>query len=294
MKLELVQLNRLGNREKNEDRLLVIERGPTTLIVVADGMGGHRGGEIASQMVVDTLERLFSLCKLPLQDPTGFLKNAIASTHTLINREAQQHKPAIDPRTTCVACLIQGTTASWAHVGDSRLYLLRDSKVLARTTDHSYVEDLFQQGLISEAEMLTHPKRSYLTQCVGGDTPRPDVAVNEFNSLEKGDVVVLCSDGFWSAVEEDLISDITEHPELEPIINQVAHKAESNSYPQSDNITVVAARALLLDTPDTTTDDNDTEGLSGSEADHLDHAVNTINQAFEDYSNEMDYDPDTK
>ena len=294
MKLDIIQLNCLGNREKNEDRLLVVERGKTALLVVADGMGGHRGGEIASQMVVDTLERLFNLCELPLQDPKGFLKNAIASAHTLINGEAQQHKPVIDPRTTCVACVIQGETASWAHIGDSRLYLLRDEKVLARTTDHSYVEDLFQQGLINEAEMLTHPKRSYITQCVGGETARPEVTLDEFTHLEKGDVVILCSDGLWSAVDEALICNVTEQAEFEQTINQLTQKAESSSYPQSDNITVVAARATNLDNADIEAAKDSLEHAAGNTGDHLDHAVNTINQAFEDYSNEMDYDPDTK
>jgi len=294
MDLEIAQLNRLGNRDKNEDRLVVVERGKTILIAVADGMGGHSGGEIAAQIVVDTLERLFRLCELPLHDPKGFLKNAISSAHTLINREAKNHKPAIDPRTTCVACLLQGSSATWAHVGDSRLYLIRDQKIITRTIDHSYVEDLFRQGAISESDMLTHPKRSYLTQCVGGNSQRPEVRIDAFDDLAKNDVVLLCSDGLWSAIDEQLILDMSEHSDLEQAVNQITLAAESNTYPQSDNVSVIVARVRSLTSVDTPTEHNSDVDESGNIKDHLNHAVDTINQALEDYSNEMDYDPGTK
>ena len=294
MKLDIAQLNRLGNRDKNEDRMVVVERGKTTMVVVADGMGGHRGGEIAAQIVVDTLERLFRLCELPLHDPKGFLKNAIASAHTLINREAKNQKQDIDPRTTCVACLVQGNTATWAHVGDSRLYLVRDEKIIARTVDHSYVEDLFSQGMITEKEMLTHPKRSYLTQCVGGDSPRPEVRTEEYDRLAKNDLVLLCSDGLWSAIDEQLICDLSGQPDLEQAVNQLTLTAESNTYPQSDNISVIVVRTQQLDSAETKRPPHPTTGSGGKKTDHLNHAVDTINQALEDYRNEMDYDPGTK
>jgi len=292
MKLDISQINRLGNRETNEDRSVVVERDNTVLVVVADGMGGHRGGDIAAQLFVDTLEKIFRRVPLPLTKPKTFLKKAIAAAHQTICQERKTHSPTIDPRTTCVVCVLHGNSANWAHVGDSRLYLLRDQKILARTIDHSYVEDLFRQGLISEADMLTHPKRSYLTQCVGGIEQKPDVSYGALELLQERDTLVLCSDGFWTAIDESSLRAITDEEDLDKSIQQLASMAESNSYPQSDNISAVAVRVTSLheeQSPQTPT-----SIPSPGQADDVDHAVAAITQALEDYQNEMDYDPDTK
>ena len=295
MKLDITQLNRLGNRETNEDRLVVVDRGDAVLVVVADGMGGHRGGDIAAQIFVDTLENIFRRVPLPLSNPKTFLNKAIDAAHQTICHERKNHKTSIDPRTTCVVCILQGNSANWAHVGDSRLYLLREQKILARTIDHSYVEELFRQGLISEADMLTHPKRSYLTQCVGGVEQKPSVTYGVMKSLQEHDVLVLCSDGFWTALDEQALCAITAQTNLDESIHQLASMAESNSYPQSDNISAVALRviSLIAQQSPQTAKSSKSNGKS-AQADNVDHAVAAITQALEDYQNEMDYDPDTK
>ena len=294
MKLDITQINRLGNRETNEDRLVVVDRGDAVLVVVADGMGGHRGGDIAAQIFVDTLEKIFRRVPLPLSKPKTFLHQAIDSAHQIICQERKKHKPSIDPRTTCVVCILQENSATWAHVGDSRLYLLRNQKILARTIDHSYVEELFSQGLISEADMLTHPKRSYLTQCVGGVEQKPDVSYGGMELLQEHDVLVLCSDGFWTALDEPVLSAITEQADLDKSIHQLATMAESYSYPQSDNISAVALRVVSLAEAQPLQASESNQVNTSAQTDNVDHAVAAITQALEDYQNEMDYDPDTK
>jgi len=291
MELEIAQINRLGNRETNEDRLIVVEREQSVLLVVADGMGGHRGGDIAAQIFVDTLEKFFRKVSLPISNPKVFLDKAINAAHKIICQKKENQQTNIDPRTTCVACIIQGKSAQWAHVGDSRLYLVRSAKILARTIDHSYVEELFRQGLISEADMLTHPKRSYLTQCIGGTEHIPDIAYGQMETLNKQDIFVLCSDGFWTALNQQSLRDLAQHPNLEKAINNLATLAESNSYPQSDNISAIALRIKDFASRQTEEIINTTTPTS---TDNVDYAVAAITQALEDYQNEMDYDPDTK
>jgi len=292
MELQITQLNRLGNRETNEDRLVVVERQQSVLMVVADGMGGHRGGDIAAQIFVDTLEKFFRKVTLPLSNPKLFLDKAINAAHKIICEESTKSKAGIDPRTTCVVCIIQEQSAYWAHVGDSRLYLIRENKILARTIDHSYVEDLFRQGLISEADMLTHPKRSYLTQCIGGNEHVPNISYGNMAVLKKEDIFILCSDGFWTAINQQSLRDITSQPDLEKAINNLATIAESSSYPQSDNISAIALR--INDFSDNQASQPDKQTSPFVETDNLDHAVAAITQALEDYQNEMDYDPDSK
>ena len=292
MELEITQLNRLGNRETNEDRLVVVEREQSVLLVVADGMGGHRGGDIAAQIFVDTLERFFRKVSMPLSNPKLFLEKAINAAHKIICEEADKSKKKIDPRTTCVACILQGESAYWAHVGDSRLYLIRKNKILARTIDHSYVEDLFRQGLISEADMLTHPKRSYLTQCIGGNDHVPNISYGNMETLKIQDIFVLCSDGFWTAIEQQALRDISKQVDLERAINNLATIAESSSYPQSDNISAIALR--IKGFVDRQTDVPSKSTSSSLESGNVDHAVAAITQALEDYQNEMDYDADSK
>ena len=291
MELEITQLNRLGNRETNEDRLVVVEREQSVLLVVADGMGGHRGGDVAAQIFVDTLERFFRKVKMPLSNPKLFLDKAINAAHKIISQETGNGKTRLDPRTTCVVCILQGQSAYWAHVGDSRLYLIRDNKILARTIDHSYVEDLFRQGLISEADMLTHPKRSYLTQCIGGTDHVPNISYGNMESLKKQDVFILCSDGFWTAINQQSLRDIARQADLDKAINHLASIAESTSYPQSDNISAIALR--IKDFTDHQPEISAQQSKPSIETDNVDHAVAAITQALEDYQNEMDYDADS-
>ena len=125
--------NRLGNRQSNQDRCLIRHGKEAVLLVVADGMGGHARGDLAAQTAVDTFSRLFRQHKGRFQDPHDFLRNAMEQAHDRVTRVGLAQHPPIEPRTTCVACLVQGQQAWWAHVGDSRLYLLREGRVVLRT-----------------------------------------------------------------------------------------------------------------------------------------------------------------
>jgi len=292
MNIDICQLNRLGNREKNEDRLLVAESDNLVLLAIADGMGGHRGGEIAAQILVDTLDMYFRRAAGDIPRPREFLRYAIEAAHFEINKRSRNDS-GIDPRTTAVACLISPAGVTWAHVGDSRLYMLRGSKILARTIDHSYVEDLYKQGLISEDDMLTHPKRSFLTQCIGGGQ-KPHISFAGHDNLQAEDVLLLCSDGLWSAIDETPLRTLTSQPVLEAAVNDIASTAEKNTYPLSDNISAVAIRFREKPVMTTTPKPFAKKPLTKSKPPTLDNAIEDIEKALQDYHDEMDYDSSAK
>src|SRR6185369_11801487 len=139
------------------------------LMVVADGMGGHYYGEIAAQIAVQTLTETFQREATPeIHDPFLFLQKAMTNAHHAILDFSSDHNLNDSPRTTCVACLIQDNIAYWAHAGDSRLYLIRGGKAIFHTRDHSRVQMLMDQGVISEAQAAVHPERNKIYSCLGG------------------------------------------------------------------------------------------------------------------------------
>lgn len=244
MKYEIGQANRLGNRASNEDCFTVVEDGGSVLLVLADGMGGHSGGQFAAQTLVSAMAKHFRACAKPIGDLQGFLTQSIVAAHRTIVELGRRHQPPIGPRTTGVACIVQDGTACWAHVGDSRLYLFRGERPVFRTTDNSYVEDLYREGRISRQETLKHPRRHQLTECIGGDATPPMITRGAGIPLQHGDVILLCSDGLWAALDDARIGALTQQGSLEQAVDAMAHRAEDSAYPQSDNISVVALRWL--------------------------------------------------
>ena len=141
MRFNVYQVSRKGGRQKNEDRIGYCYTRDSGLFALADGMGGHPEGEVASQLALQTIAALFQRDSKPtLSDPLKFLQEAIVAGHHQLLRYSTQKALIDTPRTTIVACLLQGNLAYWAHCGDSRLYLVRGDKMVARTRDHSYSE----------------------------------------------------------------------------------------------------------------------------------------------------------
>ena len=139
MRFSVYQISRKGGRDKNEDRMGYCYTRDAGLFALADGMGGHPEGEVASQLALQTLSAMFQReAKPTLKEPLRFLHDAIIAGHHQLLRYATERSLVDTPRTTIVACLLQGNAAFWAHCGDSRLYLVRGDKLIARTRDHSY------------------------------------------------------------------------------------------------------------------------------------------------------------
>jgi serine/threonine protein phosphatase PrpC len=244
VKYETAQCSLIGNRSTNQDRGLIMEAPDAILLALADGMGGHPKGEMAAQILMDNARKAFLTSRKPISNPRFFLSGLMEMTHQQITAFGEQQEPPIEPRTTGVLCLVQDDRAHWAHIGDSRLYIMRNGVIHMRTDDHSYVEHLRQQGIISAAQVHTHKFRNYVTRCLGGNNNRPVAELSGPHELKEGDVVLLCSDGFWGPLPERPLVDLI-YKNKAPLLNcitNLAKQAENTSNPESDNVTAVALR----------------------------------------------------
>lgn len=240
MKYSIFQNSRIGRRTHNQDRLGHWQSGESLLLAVADGMGGHAHGEIAAQVALDYLASAFQAEARPrIAKPDLFLYDAVGGAHFAIVQEAQRQGLPDPPRTTIVACVIQRGRAWWSYVGDSRLYLIRKGRVEARTRDHTYVQQLIDAGKIREQAAENHPDRNRLFQCLGG-THNPRIELTASAPLEKDDIVLLCSDGFWGPLTQRQILVGLIGREVSGALPELIAQAEARAGAQCDNISVVA------------------------------------------------------
>lgn len=242
MKFTVYHETRIGKRRNNEDRLGYSYAREALLMVVADGMGGHYYGEIAAHIAVQTLTEAFDReAKPKLNDPFMFLRQGFNHAHKAILDFANMHELADSPRTTCVGCVVQGNVAYWAHSGDSRLYMLRKGKVLARTKDHSRVQALVDQGVISEREMPDHADRNKIYGCLGGQQA-PEITYSRKTPMEAGDVLILCSDGLWSGISGEFLASSVRNTPLARAIPALLDAAESKEGAHTDNLSALGVR----------------------------------------------------
>jgi serine/threonine protein phosphatase PrpC len=238
MRFSVYQVSRKGGREKNEDRMGYCYTRDSGLFALADGMGGHPEGEVASQLALQTLAAMFQReAKPKLADPLRFLHDAVIAGHHQLLRYATERSLVDTPRTTVVACVLQGQSAYWAHCGDSRLYLVRGDKLIARTRDHSYSE--LQETLSHVVPMGERFNRNVLFTCLGSpgkpvvDTAGPLV-------MHPGDRVLLCSDGLWGSVSDADITDMLANQPISEAVPELVEQALRQAGPKSDNVTVIA------------------------------------------------------
>lgn len=250
MRFSVYQVSRKGGREKNEDRMGYCYTRDSGLFALADGMGGHPEGEVASQMALQTLAALFQRDAKPtLRDPVRFLHEAIMAGHEQLLRYATEKALLDTPRTTIVACVLQGKAAYWAHCGDSRLYLVRGDKLIARTRDHSYSE--LQETLSQVVPVHERFNRNVLFTCLGSpgkpviDTVGPLV-------LQSGDRLMLCSDGLWGTVSDQVIVEALASKPISDSVPELVDRALREAGAKSDNVTVLAFEFEAEDVDSTT------------------------------------------
>ncbi|MBN2098167.1 MAG: Stp1/IreP family PP2C-type Ser/Thr phosphatase [Dehalococcoidia bacterium] len=239
-------------RQSNEDSLLVLDLsqgaavtdGPATLLVVADGMGGYEGGEIASSLAANVMSESVSRALSDLGDLRGvdaervlsLLVDAVLAAADRVFKESQVRRNGMG--TTLVAAMVVGCKAYVVNVGDSRAYLLRGDELRQVTADHSLVASLVSAGLITVEEMYTHPQRNVITRCLGSDAK---VAVDGLVlDLKAGDHLMLCSDGLWEMVRDGQMKDILlKAPDTKTACQELVSLANQNG--GEDNISVIVA-----------------------------------------------------
>lgn len=244
MKYSIAQQSLTGARASNQDRALTLESEHAVLIAVADGLGGHAGGALAADTFVQELARAFRAQHGPrIERPIAFLAACIEQAHRSIVALGRAQTPPITPRTTCVIALIQDGVATWAHVGDSRLYHFRGAQLLTRTVDHSVTEEMHNAGLLEEAQMAKHTFKSKLTNCLGGPSA-PEATYGRATALEPGDLLLLCTDGVWQAFSSDDLAEHLSADTLEEGLDDMLDAAEKTMRKRCDNVTAAALRWL--------------------------------------------------
>ncbi|MDH3908215.1 MAG: protein phosphatase 2C domain-containing protein [Gammaproteobacteria bacterium] len=244
MQIEYAKVSALGDRQDNQDRAAVVVSDEAALMLVFDGMGGHSDGAKAAETGLRVVQELFMGAPQPIFDPQGFLYMALSKAHDEVVRLGADVAVDFRPRATCAVCLVQEGGTYWAHIGDSRIYQVRDGAVLSRSRDHSHVEVLIQEGAISEEEAVDHPMRNFVECCIGGDAPVPDMSITNRKSLESGDVLLACSDGLWSGLTDEDMAEIGAPGDdnLVENLKSLSMKALNVNSPYSDNTTGTAIK----------------------------------------------------
>lgn len=242
MKFSVFQVSRKGGRELNEDRMGYCYTRESALFVLGDGMGGHPQGEVAAQIALQTLSAQFQRHASPmLKDVPEFLSSGLLAAHHQILRYAADRAMLDTPRTTLAAAVLQDSSVTWIHCGDSRLYLVRDGALLTRTRDHSYLE---HRG--TSLAGMQRFNRNVLFTCLGSPS-RPIYDVTGPVHLQQGDRLMLCSDGLWNALGDDAIVDVLCGHAVSEAVPELVESALRTAGEGSDNVTVVG---LEWETPD--------------------------------------------
>ena len=215
-------------RSHNEDAFAIIE--PETYLV-ADGMGGQAAGEVASRMLVDSIKSYLHSTPQPWNEIA--LEKSIVEAGKQIFNAAKEHREYKGMGTTATLLHIEGERACFAHVGDSRIYRIKNDRISQLTNDHSYVETLVRNGEISQAAARIHPMKNYLTQAVGAML---DLKVDTGSfRIDANDVFLLCTDGLTNMVDDAVIADIIRNAD-NPAVELINAALENGG---KDNITAI-------------------------------------------------------
>lgn len=242
--IELANLTDPGCvRERNEDYYCYFEpddddafRARGRLLVVADGMGGHEGGQIASGIAVEMVRQTWSS---GAGDPSELLFAALSKAHAAIQDYAREHPELAGMGTTCTAAALIGGMLYYGHVGDTRLYLIRGGAIVDRTLDHSRVHHLVSAGLIRPEDAKDHPERNRIFNCLGAFVA-PSVEVSHPTALHGGDILLLCSDGLWGNLNDRGIIDALSGRTVMRAVPEMVDAALELGGIDADNCTALA------------------------------------------------------
>jgi len=242
--VDYADISLLGGREENQDRVSAAVAEHSALLVVVDGMGGHANGARAAEVTQQVILEAFWHTPQPLFDPMGFLHLTLGRAHEEVVKLGAHLSIEHRPRATCAVCVVQQGATWWAHVGDSRLYHLRQGELVSRTRDHSHVELLLREGLITADQAQVHPMRNFVECCLGGDPILPDMTLAKRRPLEPNDVLFVCTDGLWAGVRDTEIASELSAPgvPLRQALLDLAERAVVRTGAASDNTSAAALR----------------------------------------------------
>lgn len=237
-KVNVCVAQHIGDRQEQQDRVAIITspRNPGAMLaIVADGMGGRTGGRMAADQVVSTAENLFK--DMTERDSTfrDMLLHLAAEAHTVIRLTAISSEK--EPHSTLCALIIKKNYAIWAHAGDSRLYFFRGAKLVHRTEDHTYAEQLRLEGRYEDAEIASGRYKNILVSALGINK-KPKIVIGEDAALREGDTFLLASDGMWAYFEDDELAEILQQLSPRDASERLVSLARERAEGRGDNLSV--------------------------------------------------------
>jgi len=231
-------------RAHNEDSARILRspgnhRAAAHLLVVADGMGGYNAGNIASALCVETIEESYAEIR---RDPERGLKHSLEAANARIYKQSTSNPENAGMGTTCTALLLQGGYAYSAHVGDSRLYLLRGGGIYLMSEDHSQVMEMVRSGLLDPGEARHHPDKNVITRALGRQQEVEVSTWREPMPVRAGDGFIVCCDGLYNDIEDEEICDVVQPRNASSACQELIRIAKERG--GSDNITIAVARLL--------------------------------------------------
>jgi serine/threonine protein phosphatase PrpC len=239
MKFSVFQTSQIGGRKRNEDRMGYTYSKSSAIFLVADGLGGHPDGDVASQLGLQVVMSKFRTHAQPkIEHVANFMTEAMKDVHERLITYAVSHSMIDTPSTTMVVLILQEGLAYMGHCGDSRGYLIRQKEVLTRTQDHSL---LVRDGVLSANSDVELPSRHTLFSCLGASNV-PFIEVAEPVRLRFGDHLLLCSDGLWGSVAEADIVKAMQDFKVSEATTALVNLALNNGGPRGDNVTALTVR----------------------------------------------------
>ena len=239
MQIEIITMSRQGGRAYNEDVFGQWHNDRYVACLVADGAGGHGGGDVAAATARASVLGGFSAA--PALEAESIRKLVEQANVDVVNRQAEGGKLA-SMRSTVVFAVIDldAQALTWVHSGDSRAYLFRGGAIVARTTDHSLVQQMVASGMIDEESARLHPQRNMLLSALGSIEEPPEISVSDRMKVEPGDVLLLCSDGVWEPLGDECLLD-TLHASRNPTAwtEMLDAQIKAHAKPGHDNYTAV-------------------------------------------------------
>ncbi|SKA92380.1 protein phosphatase [Caloramator quimbayensis] len=224
-------------RDINEDYIMVFKTNKYSLIIVADGMGGHNAGEIASKLACITVRDFISQNYITYDNNEELIRDALVKANNLVYEESQNNINYSGMGTTITCCLISNDELYLGHVGDSRAYIVNENGIKKITEDHSYVQELINNGSITENEAVSHPQRNLITRAIGAE--KYVVVDTKHETIKEEDYIILCTDGLTSYLSNDEIKDLIIEYGILAVDKLINIANDRGGY---DNISVIVAK----------------------------------------------------
>jgi serine/threonine protein phosphatase PrpC len=244
--IETCTAQHIGDRQEQQDRVGLFAHATqkgTLLAVLADGMGGHTGGALAAEQVIQSAKQNF-LANLPASaNLEEMLGAGIRDAHDGI--KLSRFTSEQDPHSTACLLILQPGRADWAHCGDSRIYHYRDGVKIARTFDHSHVMNLVKMGYLTEEQAETHPQKNLLISCLG-DEAEPKIDFGTTSPLVGGDCFLLCSDGLWAYFTDNELGRILHEFPVRQAAEILINTSRDRAHGRGDNCSLAIVKLVAV------------------------------------------------